>query len=467
MIEHFLAIIVFVISTLFAWIIITGLNKGSRLLYSPPVVFFWLHLVMVQIGALCLALDYDFLSHILVIDNLAWALFLYSIQMSLGLLCFAVGCAMSSFVYKFSARKELSIFQSKNISFPLRQYYALITIILGFLFIFFMGSYYLARGGAPFVAAILNLLAGDSSSGLSAMRAENSYDNAMPGTLLQVVRVVLPYIALSLLFFNKFSPKRSFVIGVLKYPIALFATLFLVANGERMPLISIILVWLICENYLNYIKRQSKLIFLGVCVISIVLIALSLLLGREQLEGGFLDNMTLLFSNLVHRVFISQSQTGSYIYQIIQEFSDLRGFEIYKQNLLTYLPGSVNSFSADLFYIVHGRPGSASHSSLAEAYASFGFSGVLSISFILGLTFQYVTIRMVRGEKNIPRMIFYSFVTVILSLVALGSVTGVFYGGLVGLIFIFVLQRGLTLLLQKLFGTRRSLSYTRYPYSRI
>lgn len=441
MTEKYLALIIYFLCTASSWLVIRRFNRGSYLLYSAPVVFFWLHLAMIQTGALLYAADYQLLVHILEYENIEWTQFLYSIYMSLGLLFFAIGVSACSLIFGFDARREIVAFQSKQILFSCRSFSRILAFFGAVISCLLVGGYYYSKGTIPILDATASLFSSDLRGDLSAMRAENSYENAMPGSLLQVVRVIFPYIILCLFFWDKFYPSGSRLVRLTKYPLVFLSFLFLAANGERMPLAAVVMAWIIVENF----SDQSRYSVGGKLVKGVILFAafliLSFLLGRSASGGDLADTLNLLFESLVYRVFLSQSQTGSYIFQLYQSDLSFRGFDIYIQNFGTYFPGRDRSFSVDLFYIVHGRAGSASHSALAEAYAGFSGFGVLCISFFLGILLQWTTIRLVRGKKEIARLVFFSFVVLTLSMVSLGSITGIFYAGLVSAVLVYQLQR--------------------------
>lgn len=415
-------------------------SKGRFLLLSPAVLFSFFFSIFIAIGSVVLVYHPDFRLHLLSNRNLENMLFRHAFDMNFGLLLFSVGAFSVGALFKLRVSDELRSKQASSLVDSSQAVPAFwVSLCLAFFCILLLSVYLMKSGSLPIVEAVVNLLAGERS-GLGSLRREATYEHATPGWLLQFSRYLLPlFCAICLVCFRKI--KRPFIGFLMTTFICLASFFFLILRGERGPIINALFIFLILVSVVQPGRWSKKFIF-GLATLGLsFLLVLSLVLGRSGSVDNFFMAISALFEELSYRVFVSQSQTGSYIYQLFPEAKDFMGWSIYSQNLMTYLPGAQSSFSVDLFKMVHGRDGSASHSAFAEAYAAYGSFFVYFFSFILGVIYQSATYFVLRYSMSFAIAAFFSIFCMALAGSSMGSVTGVFYGGLIAAVFAFFLLR--------------------------
>ena len=428
---------------IFGILIAYKISFGQRIFLSPIFFLLGFHIVFVQIGAAIFAVNQGALTHIVEYNSLSQSQNQYAFDMALASLFMPLGAIYANFIFRFSPKREISFFQAKPVILTNRR--TLKTIIKATLIVcfFIVFSYQFAvYGSFPIIDGLTNIFHGKESS-ISAMRNYSTYGIGTPGWFLQITRTIIPILVITLFYFNYYSSSSNKV----KYVTSIYlpiSILLLIMNGERMPFVMFILSWVASYSYMSGKKLNTKIIFITSIMLISFLAIFSVLLGRSTETGFSINSIIIILGDTFHRIFISQSLTGSYIYQLFYSSKDFAGLDIYLQNLLTYLPGRGHSYSVDLFYMIHQRSGSASHSSFAEAYASFSTIGVINVAMGIGYVAQYLTIRIVRGRKDILRVISYGFGTIVFSTITYGSITGLAYNGALAIIAIYLLVYLLT-----------------------
>lgn len=406
-------------SILLSLAIAINLSMARYLMITPLLLLVVFHVVFNQIGSLVFSYDPRFVSHIVGYSDMKESQFRYGFYMSIVPIFICLGAVIVNLIFSHGRKKKLLTYQDDMVcnDYTYRKEKIIYLTVVLSLFIFVSVTYYLKVGGVPILNGI------DS---LASYREEINYSSGIPGWLTQVNRFVIPSLSLILYFSCKYRLRWFFLI----LPVA-----FLVANGERMPLVMYLLSCLICFSHSQGSKLRVRQIFIFVSAILCFIALFTVLLGRTE-DGASVFDVILA---VLHRIFISQSQTGSYIFQLFgTSDSAFYGWGIYLQNISTYFTDT-KSFSVDLFYLVHSRSGSASHSAFSEAYASFGSPGIIAVSLILGAISEIVLFCQLSMRKNVKNIVTFSLVHMSISMLALGSLTGLVYNGLASAVLVFMI----------------------------
>lgn len=430
MIDKITLVVLCALCNLIALFLIRKHSRAKKIFLSIPILFYVIFTAFVGFGSVLIYLNQDLLLNTLNIGSLDENLFNHALQMNLAIFCFGVGVAFTSLVTRFSAYNEISQFQDKAILAPNKPFVIVSLLLIGIavtlvpIFYFFSGLEVV-----PLFTALANVFVGENS-GLSGMREEMSEEQNIPGVFVQLMRYVLPFALTYLWILQTRHVRRSWVFAVTSV-LSLGTVFILFSLGQRAPVIEYLVC---CIVLLNYVRPPKKFPIKAALILLFIFVAMflsmSILLERSGTASSWFELISLYLDELCYRVFITHSQTGSYLYQLIPDTMDFRGWDIYIINLKGYLPGPHVSFSHELFSYIHDWVGSASHSAFAEAYASFGATGVIAVALLLGSISQYLMVQLVRGKKSEARLIFYAFLSVSMVGPAIGSVTGVLYNGL-------------------------------------
>lgn len=407
------------VSILFSLAIVINLSMARYLMITPLLILVVFHVIFNQIGSLIFSYDPLFVSHVVGHSDMKESQFRYGFYMSIAPIFICIGAVIINLIFYRGRKQKLLKYQNDTVfgDYTNRKEKIIYVALFLLMFSFVSIVYYLKIGGLPILNGI------DS---LASYREEINYSSGMPGWLTQVNRFVIPSLSLFLFFSCRIRLRWIFLI---------LPMIFLVANGERMPLVMYLLSCLICFSHSQGSKIRVSQIFIFVSFILCFIALFTVLLGRTE-DGASVVDVILA---VLHRIFISQSQTGSYIFQLFGT-SDFPfyGWAIYLQNISTYFTDT-KSFSVDLFYLVHSRSGSASHSAFSEAYASFGSAGVIAVSLILGAMSEVALLCQLSMRKNVKNIVTFSLVHMSISMLALGSLTGLIYNGLASAVLVFMI----------------------------
>lgn len=438
-IELIFTILINVIVSVFSITAAFRFSKGHSVLYSPLLQIITFHFIFTLIGAHFFAYDSRFLLHILNKMTIVESQLNYAMQMGIVAPCLVLGAYLVKFILNFEAGREITQYQNcKLISERTSTSNLLLISYLIFFVALVFNFYFTKLNGFPIVNAVINIVAG-ADSGLATARSNVNYEVGFPGWLVQIVRFIIP--SISLVLFLTFSNNRSLFVNYFgRWLLILLSLFLLISNGDRMPLLMYVISIVIALNNVNDNDKRNSLKQLVYVVLFIILFlgVFSFLLGRGTENINIIESIIQTIIDVFFRIFLSQSQTGSYIFQLYGNGQGFSMFDIYIQNFSTYFVDDIKSYSVDLFYLVHGRSGSASHSAFAEAYASFGTLGVILISIFLGALSQYLFIKMIRMNKTILHSVCFSFLGLSISISALGSVTGIMYNGLIAIVFVYL-----------------------------
>ena len=233
------------------------------------------------------------------------------------------------------------------------------------------------------------------------------------GLVLILKYQILPIIALIMISLNQGNKRLSWVILIL-------TILMLFSEFRRGPVLqfafSVIFLSMLCPRKI----RTYRVLLVGGLVL-LVYLGLTIVLGRAQgLQIG-----EFVFE-LLWRVAFSQTQTGTYVFQLFPNMLPFSQGLGYLNALPTILTGLDNRpLSVEVFYLIHGRQGGASFTSFAEAYANFSLAGVLFLAILLPVFFASQENRYLRNRDNPLEIAYYAFfVSFIVIGFALGSLIG-------------------------------------------
>lgn len=436
-VELIFTVLINVIVSVFSIAAAFRLSKGHSVLYSPLLQIITFHFVFTLIGAHFFAYDSGFLLHILDEKTISQSQLNYAMQMGIVAPSLVLGAYFVKFIFNFEAGREITQYQNCKL---ISERTSISNILLMSYLIFFVALvfnfYFTKLNGFPIINAVINIVAG-ADSGLAAARSNVNYEVGFPGWLVQIVRFIIP--SISLVLFLTFSNTRSLFVKYFgRWLLILLSVFLLVSNGDRMPLLMYVISVIVVLNYVNNKRSTLKQLVYVFLFIILFLGVFSFLLGRGAENQNIIEAIVQTIIDVFFRIFLSQSQTGSYIFQLYGNGNGFSMFDIYVQNFSTYFVDDIKSYSVDLFYLVHGRSGSASHSAFAEAYASFGTLGIVLISIFLGALSQYLFIKMIRMNKTILHLVCFSYLGLSISISALGSVTGIMYNGMIAIVFVYL-----------------------------
>lgn len=436
------ASVTFILANLFAYFTLKKHSGLGTTRINNSTLFYLLFLILVDIGSLALVYNPELLINVLVSDDLNETLLRHSIHMNISIVFFSFGVISASYICNFNYKqRSIAYSEKKAIRNPNATVHKVFTAIGIIISIFIMEYYFSSLEFIPLKEAIINILT-NHDSGLAQMRHEITYDTSIPGWFLQFIRIILPFlICYGWMLFRK-SPDIFYFSFLLPSTCYMFYSLF--SLGQRAPLLEFLISCFIMYGYSTKEKVfKFRLLAVTAIILFVTILLLTLLLERAGGGEDLSQRIAINIDQIAYRIFITSAQTGSYLYQLIPRIIDFQNFDIYLENLRGYLPGYANSFSVDLFSIVHTKSGSASHSCITEAYASFGLSGVCIVSLLVGFMTQIVTIYSLIFKKSDMNIVTTGFLTIILSDIAVGSLTGIFYNGLVSLILLNILMRTL------------------------
>jgi oligosaccharide repeat unit polymerase len=392
------------LSVLFLWLYIR--ISGNRV---DSVLAFYITFVMsIGLGAIGFTVNENLLLHTVVGgsqlgDILDW----YSFCMSLGLWLFIC----SAFLLR--SIKPSLIVRPNRIPQNTRK-----SVSLAFYSITFIALYGILMEPG-YLSLLRELLAGGVSGGFirkSITLSDSANTFSGKGLVTFIKYQLFPFITLAMLVNYRHNK-------VMLSAIVIFSLVLLATDFRRGPLLfhAVGLLVLYITFSRDYKKAGYFAYVLPVISIVLLMITMTIFLGRSQGVNSSVFVLELLF-----RVFVSQSQTGTYVFQLIPSIQPyLEGFG-YIQNLPSFITGmDSSSYASEVFYYIHGREGGASFSAFTEAYANFGIFGIIVIPILLALVMLSIELRRTKMAHDNLELCFYIYCLVsIVPNLALGSAVG-------------------------------------------
>ncbi len=410
-------------SIVFLWLYI-GIN-GRRV--DTVVVFYLTFVLSIGLGAIGFTVNKDFLLHTIFSGSeLENILIWYSFCMALGLVLFIFSSILLISIKPYSHYLIVSLDKSPQRT---RQ-----SVFLGFFFITsisFVGI--LMEPG--YLGLMRELLTGGVSGGFirKSITLPDSADSYGGKGIVTVIKYqLLPFISLAMLVNYRHNKVFLSIIVVI-------TILLLASDFRRAPLFFYIISLIVL--YFAFNSRYKKVGFFSfvfpITSVILVMLLMTILLGRSE-DASVL---VILFE-LFFRAFISQSQTGTFVFQLIPSIQPhLLGFG-YIQNLPSFITGLDSiSFSGQVFHYIHGRPGGASFSAFTEGYANFGILGIIVIPILFAFAMLWIELRRVKMGRDYLEVCCYIYCLVsIVPNLALGSAVGPFINFLLLRLLIFLIK---------------------------
>jgi len=386
------------------WSFFMSYDKHTKRFFIGPVFLFtFLQIIMVNIGMIILASDIDKSYVIEGAVYLTIAMFIFLLAAFLTNTTFSI----NSYVYDKYNLKPI--------------------IIIGYFLTILLLVYFLFHYILLLISIFKRLLSFDikgAALSLATIRFEqNLSENRVSGIVVQLKNIVLPFLSIYLI--NK---SRSIFIKILVFIILFF---ILIISGQRWPIFEFLLVlfifYTLAYNIKFNIKKYTKIALLGF----ILLYLMSFLQPRFEVTDDLLSNVLANFQAVIYRIFVSQAHTSEYIFRLFPNTLDF-GYGTYLwQNLQAYLPGHQNTLAYTIYALTHpaGMVGSASYSTITHFYAEFGWFGLIYVfifGYLIGVYNNYLKNQ---KSRSTTFFIMHSFFVMSIATTSLGSLTGIFYHG--------------------------------------
>jgi len=398
-------------------------KPGSRV--DSIVVFYVTFTITIGLGAIVFSYNDIFLLHTLISgDELDLILDWYSFCMSLGLLVFIFSAFFLNSIRMSPFGKYHKIMQEKNSLAVGITFVTVITISL--LGVFFEPGY---------LKSILSMFSGSITGGeiRKNITQSSSADSFLGKSFVTFVKYqLLPFISLVFLLKNR---KHKIVM----LAVVVMSMLLLSSEFRRGPLLfyTISLVVLYITNTVGFKKGAFFKYIYAISILITLMILMTYFLGRSQgLSFG------MFFYELLYRLIFSQSQTGTYVFQIFPLSMPYQDGFSYLQNLPSFITGiDSGSLALEIFKIVHGRDGGASFSPFSEGYANFGIIGVCGIAIVLSGMLLSIDHRGKKMTIQTMEKCFYIYcLTSVIPSLAMGSIVGPVINILVIRLLIFLIR---------------------------
>ena len=220
--------------------------------------------------------------------------------------------------------------------------------------------------------------------------------------------------------------------------------LFLLGTGQRG---SAFLVFVTVGIFFNAslparFRRKTNI---GVAaLLLLVLLSGTLFLGRTVTQITTASDIWRLAGELMDR-FVAGNQSSAvvgfrYVYDLPAQL--LNGEWV--KGLADVIPGHERrvGLASEIFRVFYGSTrGTAPASIWGVAWYDFRLPGVLVLAFILGLSYQLLYARLIRGPKTLARLLVYASLTVTLGLWSIGSLDTPINDGLITVVILMMLVK--------------------------
>jgi oligosaccharide repeat unit polymerase len=408
-------------------------SRGFR--FSPVVLFFFVFTVQQALGSMFLLTDGT------PVDRLA------RLALSLGIIGFTAGVWVVSVWARFRPAVELpAIRQRMHLEEPALGPKVFVMLV-GYLLSTAIVLYYFRQGGGmPLVQGVSAMISGDATDVAQQIvkerRMELTYAEVTKyrgqGYVDQLRNLVLPYVALSFVLWGWKSKRRVHrLLGILS---AAPVVLFLVATGQRHPMLAFLLSTTILGYVLSKPETHKKV--LGICfaVGVVVFIVLSFFLGRYGHTGVLSTDVHSLFMAVAIRIFFSNAIGTLAVFRLFPNPEPFRWGTTWLNDMHGFLPGAYAGFSAWLYHRLYGVVGTASPMSFGEMYANFGLGGVAFGGALMGMLLQAMQVFWARRrEYRAEHFVLYALGSMAFLRWAIGGVLGPIQYGLVTLPLLYAL----------------------------
>jgi oligosaccharide repeat unit polymerase len=428
------------------------MKRGSWKIPNPAIIFVLSQLVL-------------FLGTIPYLDSAVEADYVYMVIMFGGMCIFVFGIISSNFLFRTS-RSEI-----KNwLSVPFNK------IESGFQFNFFLGIiivvsvivsfvYYYAVGYNILLEAVFSLFGdigrvlGDDVVTLR-LQSYSGDQYFAPGYVNQFKNVLLPllsgYLIIRYILLRK---RKDLFLFLILLPVNL---VFLLGTGQRGPFFYIVVIFLIFCNISLPAKEARR-----INLISIVLLVILFSFATYTLQKDFeyfadINDFIRLLTALPERIFTGNQWSGVIGFRYIYALPTQYGREWFESFKILPGQGSKYTLASEVFKVMFGSyRGTAPVSIWGSIWFNFNWVGVAVIPFLMGMAYQGLYLRLIRGPKTLFRLLYYSAFSVILGMWIAGGPETLVNVGLLTIVILRVLEFVWDRMILK---KKRTLSLTKAGY---
>lgn len=297
------------------------------------------------------------------------------------------------------------------------------TIVLAAVLI--SGLYYQAIGYNIFVDQILAFVQGQGRIGdIATLRlATYSGDRYLaPGYVNQFKNILLP-ILVGYLFARSVLLRRrkDWLASLVLTPVAV---VFLLGTGQRGPFVIASLMLIVFFNVVfpAYLVRRLNVVFAAGLF---ALFALStVVLGRTVESLSSLSDLSTLFGEIVHRIFSSNQASSVVGFRYVYYDLPIQYGAEWLRELSGILPikGGGSTLANEIYAILYGTDrGTGPISIWGSIWHNFGGAGIAVVPVVLGVLYQSLYVRLMRGPKTLFRIAIYACLSVLLGFWTIGG----------------------------------------------
>jgi len=347
------------------------------------------------------------------------------LTISLGILLAAVGGTVALFFLEPSPKPYRISFNQVRWAYPFKAYIIVAIILLSLTMLYFV-----LLGYVPLLSGLGRLLVEGFSPGLlnSPRVMRDVYINPDATYIpLQGLLEVMRFVGLSIVgiwFIHRFREGEQRFFSALMITFCIF---WLIATGQRWPLlhflINLSIYFSFTTNYRRFIRIVLRTVFWG--FMAGVIISALLARTNETLMQP-LEIVLFGVGNLLERILFGNAVAPVLSFQLFPHDYDWLMGQSYLQNLLSYLPGPMPSFSVTFYQMVmkDSKGFTAPPDFYTEAYINFGFAGTLIMSFVLGFLLIVVEKTIARYRNTVVGL---SIISTVTTYSTLASSTGILF----------------------------------------
>lgn len=397
----------------------TVLRHAGGLVMTPAMIFFLFFTVFIYIGGL----GFFF-------ENGAGASYTdsgrsYRFYLALngGLFATTLGILSASLITRFSPREELARFRARPWEDTYQTAGDYVTVALIGTGALLMTLLYIQKQGfVPLLEILKTQDSADVYDLAFTYRAEFSRYGRGAGTYFfqgyfqQFYLIILPFVTLYV--GSKYLHYRKISLLGLWLALALVCSFFLAMSLQRWPLMFfIVLNYILYAGYGGKIKISHAIVFAA--------LALSLFGLLTYLRG--IADLEMLAGWVQTRIIRTQVDVFYSTVEMFPRHFAFYGGTAFLGDIKGVLPGPDPSFASWLFnamYRAHGN-GTAPTIFWGQLYADFGLSGVVVGAFVGGMIMQGTYISLLRGKKNLIRLVVYAILIMALGELAVANIISV------------------------------------------
>lgn len=317
----------------------------------------------------------------------------------------------------------------------------LIVMIIGYLVsLAILAAYFQSSGGIPLFDGIAALASGDelrlAQQLLKDRRMEVTYFESSSyrgqGYVDQVRMVALPYIVPCFVLWARGQKKRRWHVlaGVAACP----AILFLMATGQRHPVIAFLLASAILAYIVSSPATHKKILGIFFAVGFVIFFAMTFMLGRYTHTDKLGSDLLMVFLGIWNRIIYSNAYGTIALFDLFPNPEPFRWGMTWLRDLQGFLPGPYVAFSSWLYRRLYGTVGTAAPMCFGEMYVNFGLWGIVAGSACMGVVLQLTQVYWARRRSlKVEDLVLYALLSMACMRWAMGGLLAPIQHGAVGL----------------------------------